>query len=66
MKRQPFTCYGQGHLVAELELDETQVLGIGGAAYPRLLIPATLHFNPFGGSIPDSPPYGFAERTPRL
>jgi hypothetical protein len=64
MKRQSFSSYDQGYLIAELEFDETQLYGIGGSTYPRLLIPITLHFNPL--SIPRLVDLAYTDLSARL
>jgi hypothetical protein len=46
MTRQHFTTVGMGYVLAEAEVDETQVIGSGGSYYPRLLIFLHLHFSP--------------------
>lgn len=46
MTRQHFTTVGSGYILAEAEIDETQVIGSGGSHYPRLSILLRVHFNP--------------------
>lgn len=45
MNRQHFSTVSSGYILAEAEIDETQVFGSGGGYYPRLSILLRVHFS---------------------